>query len=43
LGAAYQTYITPRWGVKISAGYGDNDGQNPFIEKDISLKGLARW
>jgi YaiO family outer membrane protein len=41
-GAAFQKYINPRWGFKISIGYSDTNIY-PFIERNISANILMRW
>jgi len=41
-GAAFQKYINPRWGVKMTAGYSD-DNNYPFREKSISAAIVRRW
>jgi YaiO family outer membrane protein len=41
-GAVFQKYFDPRWGFKISAGYGDNNTY-PFFERSISANILRRW
>lgn len=41
-GAAFQKYINPRWGFKISADYSD-DNIYPYIERNISANILMRW
>jgi YaiO family outer membrane protein len=41
-GAVFQKYFDPRWGFKLSAGYGDNNAY-PFIERSISANILRRW
>jgi len=40
-GAAFQKYINPRWGFKISAGYSD-DNIYPYMERSISANILMR-
>lgn len=42
IGAAFQKYINPRWGAKISAGYSD-DTNYPFVEQSISASIARRW
>jgi len=45
VGAAFQTYFNPRWGIRLSAGY--DDGKTLFeqsiVEKLYSAKILTRW
>lgn len=41
-GAAFQKYIDPRWGVKITGGYSD-DNTYPFREKNVSATIARRW
>ncbi len=41
-GAAFQKYINPRWGFKVSAGYSD-DNTYPFTERSVSANILTRW
>ena len=42
IGAAFQKYFNPRWGLKISAGYSD-DNIFPFNERSISAGISTRW
>jgi YaiO family outer membrane protein len=43
VGAVYQKYFLPRWGVKVSAGYGDSNEQNAFTERSASVRLMTRW
>ena len=41
-GGAFQKYITPQWGGKLSAGYSD-DNMYPFRERYVTGNILRRW
>ena len=41
IGAAFQKYFHPRWGIKLSAGY--DDDKDSFIERSISAGIFTRW
>jgi YaiO family outer membrane protein len=41
-GAAFQKYLDPRWGFKVSAGYGV-DNKYPFTERSVSANIMRRW
>lgn len=41
VGGAIQKYFSPRWGMKISGGYSDDD--NSFVERSISVGIYTRW
>lgn len=41
VGAAWSTYVTPRWGFKISADYSSGDGA--YTERGIGASIQARW
>ena len=41
VGAAFQKYISPRWGIKLSAGY--DDDKNSFVERSFSVSVYTRW
>ena len=38
---AYQKYFTPRWGLKISGSYSDED--NSYVERGVSVGPSTRW
>ena len=42
-GVQIQKFITPRWGVWLTATYSDEHTSNPFLERDVSLTLLFRW
>lgn len=42
IGGAFQKYVTPRWGFKISAGY-SHDNIFPFNERSFSAGVSTRW
>jgi len=42
-GAAFQTYFTPRWGIKITAGYDDNNQLSSYSQQSCSIKSMMRW
>jgi YaiO family outer membrane protein len=41
VGGAIQKYFGPRWGLKLSGGYSDDD--NSFVERSISAGIYTRW
>ena len=41
VGAALQTYLHPRWGLRLSAGY--NSDKDAFVERRLSAVILTRW
>lgn len=41
VGVAWMHYFAPRWGVKLGAGYADDDGG--YTEKRVSLSIYSRW
>ncbi len=45
LGAAFQNYFHPLWGIKISAGYDDEKTlvEQNIVERSVSAKLLTRW
>ncbi|MEW6329871.1 MAG: YaiO family outer membrane beta-barrel protein [Pseudomonadota bacterium] len=43
VGAAVRKYFSPRWGVKVSADYSNEQTVNPFTERSISASLLYRW
>ena len=42
-GAVFQTYFDPRWGIKISAGYDDNQELLSYIGRSFAVQLLTRW
>ncbi len=43
VGAAVRKYFSPRWGVKLAADYSDEQTNNPFVERSVSISLLFRW